>query len=145
MDFGDYTYIILAILFSVISAVGKKRKSKAKTAKPSKARSILEELFDPKSGIEDPIPQPIYVDETEGETFADVDEFEDADDEVVPPISDLQAKLNSLYTKDEVEDKPLVVLRKANPIKRHNLVENLKKHSELQKAVVYSEIFKTKF
>lgn len=160
MDFGDYIYIILAVVFSIVSAVGKKRKKKNKTASPSKARGIFEELFDVKSEILDPVTQPVYYDDAP-ESYAfdhedaqkfntsDNDEWEeDRSSDLAEPLSDMQAKLDSLYshnTKDKSDEKPVQVMKKYHITKPHSVVSDLRKHSELQKAVIYSEILKTKF
>jgi hypothetical protein len=159
MDFGDYIYIILAVVFSIVSAMGKKRKKK-KIASPSKARGIFEELFDVKSETVAPVTQPDYYDDAqESDAFdnddaqkfapSDNDEWEeDQASDLAEPLSDMQAKLHSLYghnAKDKRDEKPLQIMKKYHVTKPHSVVSDLRKHSELQKAVIYSEILKTKF
>lgn len=150
MDSGDYIYIILAIVFSIVSAVGKKRKNKNKDIKPSKARGLFEELFDVKSEVVDPVSHPVYYDEEQeydSSYDAEIDDEEQSFD-TVAPISDMQAKLNSLYSQDtidEVAEKPAELMKKYHATKPHPVINDLRKYSELQKVVIYSEVLKTKF
>lgn len=145
MDFGDYIYIIIALLFSVFSAIGKKRKAKNKNAKPSKARSIIEELFDT-SEVEDPVTDPIYYDE-DNEVYDEDEEWGISQpSKVVEPYNDMQAKLDSLYTKDPIDEtEPVIVVKKETTTRKHSVISDLHNHNEIQKAIIYSEILKPKF
>ena len=150
MDFGDYIYIILAIVFSIASALGKKRKANKKPVQSSKTRDIFEELFDVKSEISDPIPEMGYADDVED---AYSSEYKEGEEEVLlndaPSKSDLQQKLSTLYSRptpvESKEEAPNVVVEVAVPAKRHTVISDLRNRNELQKALIYSEIIQRKF
>lgn len=149
MDFGDYIYVILAVVFSIVSAIGKKRKAKNKSAKPSKARSILEELFD-SSEVEDPVPQTVFVDEEPDFMSSDNEWEEESLSYVEEKETDLQVKLSSLsynQPKDVILDTPEILDKKLTitPIKRHSVIDDLRQPNEVRKAVLYAEILQRKF
>lgn len=135
-DFGDYIYIIAAILFSVVGAINKKRK-KTGTPKQSKARDIFETLFDTEAPIGDPVQEQMEYEEEAfiprpvEPTFAHVDTFAETVD------------------KRRTENVSVVDTGKVATIshgpKNHPLLADFRSHHELQKAVIYAEILKTKF
>lgn len=146
MDFGDYIYVILAIVFSIASALGKKRKGK--TTKPSKARDIFEQMFE-SSEVEDPIPQTSYVDE-EVDFMSVEDEWEEEKPAyTIDTPNDMQEKLDSLYTysDDKMEASPIVSKTELSTKskKKHPIIKDLKNANEVRKAVLYAEILKPKF
>lgn len=146
MDFGDYIYIILAVVFSIASALGKKRKANKKAVQPSKTRDIFEELFDIKSDVANPIPEPAFSGEVSDDYSSDQEDWmEEEPADVTPAKSDLQQKLDSLYTRSTEEKTPKVVLKVTPPVKRHSILDDLHDRNQVQKAVIYAEIFQRKF
>ena len=148
MDFGDYIYIIVALGFSVVSAIGKKRKGKGKPAVPSKARELFDSLFDDPSRVDDPVTQPEYYEDEQGPYESNVMPWEeDVLSPVEEPIDDMQAKLDSLYSRDIQDgfDTAPVVSLPHKTVVQHSIARDLRNHSELQKAIIYAEILKTKF
>lgn len=149
MDFGDYIYIILAIVFSVVGAMSKKRKAKNTKNKPPSGRGIFEELFDMNSEVEDPIPQTIFVDDEEHDFQLDYEEVKESPTTADTDFtSELRAKLDSLYAKSPEDQEIKSQAKHAEnheQKKHHSLIKDLHNSNELRKAVVYAEVMQRKF
>ncbi len=148
MDSGDLIYFIIIIGASLISAISKKKKIKAQQAQPESApkRNIFEEFLEMQK--EKPDPELQYEvkpfeskdDEYEPEYF---EEFGNEPDEV---FEEPVFRYSEPIIEEDMENVSVVENnKKQETVKQHHLLGELKKRSEVQKAVLYSEILKPKF
>ena len=142
MDFGDYIYIILAIVFSVVGALSKKKKTVVKKSN-SRFQEMFSDLFDEQAS-DDPIEQmSSYV--TEEKSPSETVVSESVEEKAKAPMS-LMQEYELLKNREAVKVSDSIVLEeRVKPVKRHYLLEDLKNREELQKALIYSEVFKPKF
>lgn len=149
MDIGDFLYILIPVGLSIVSAVSKKRKAAAKSMPSSERKSVFDDFLNSLTDANDQ-PEPVYESPEEPFFYTDSDDEEEEPVvvETAAPKSDMQEKLDSLYSftkKDETEvsvAKPIVVTKTAS---RHSILDDLRDKDSVKKAVIYAEIFERKF
>lgn len=135
MDTGDIIYIVLFIAISGVSALSKLKKKQAaeSTQSTENKRSILADFFEEVSENDDPVMQQM---EREEQDFYAEEEVE----EITPPV---EQSLSHRKAKTAVSSSPEKVTSENR--KYHSVVNDLRKKNEARRAVIYSEILKTKF
>ncbi len=145
MDFGDLIYVIVFILASLFGTLGKKRKGRQTHRITQEPRPVFEGFL----GQEKPAKssfQPIYTSEPTG-THQSHDQHQPKEEISISDFSQkLREKRDDLSFNaptEEVLQTPSMKVQHVGT--RHPLLDDLRQRNEVQKAVIYSEIFKTKF
>ena len=144
MDFGDYSYIIIAVVFSALSALSKKRKKRTSSGNGAVKRDFFQQLFNDDAVIEDPVPR-YYTPDEMLQFEQDIDQT--LQEEAVP----MTFEETVLRRKEENKSSFVEQKKKKNEVPkhkeviRHPILAGLNSRTEVQRAIVYAELLKRKY
>lgn len=149
-NFGDYIYIILVVVFSIVGAARKKRKKQPTTHETAPKRNVLEDLFGVGTEIEDPVPQPVYteVEPVSGRMDFSFDNQKSEEETSLFEVENVPDSIENSVERevyDIKKDAPVKKTKSSHLSKRNVILESFRNHDEVRKAVIYSEILKPKF
>lgn len=145
MDIGDLAYPILALAFTALSALTKKKKRTSGSKAPK--RNVFEDFFKEEETFDDPV---LAQAESQADALNDYTEDCTEDEEIILDDRTRSDNEYAIYLKkaqDASVSEPIKPkLKKQTQQKvNNNVLGDLHSPGEMRRAFIYSEIFKPKF